>query len=158
MDEDDFQYKFLSESNSPYHLDADGTIAGLGKKVRVVNKQATLTVCEAIAGKWVLVGDDKGSLHVYDWKLLSHVKTFSEHEGPILAIKIDEASNSVYFSGSDSKVCMARLVGEEWKLGLSIRGQSHDILSLEKFDKYLISGGLTTDLCFYKLDGGEFDG
>lgn len=78
----------------------------------------------------MFVGDNKGALHVYDWRLLAHVKTFSEHQGPILAIKIDETTNSIYFTGSDSKVCMARLVGEEWKLGLSVRGQSHDILSL----------------------------
>jgi len=42
-----------------------------------------------IANKWFFVGDDKGGLHVYDWKLLSHVKTFHEHEGPIMAIKVD---------------------------------------------------------------------
>ena len=111
-----------------------------------------------IPGKWVIIGDNKGSLHVYDWKLLSHVKTFSEHQGPVLAIKIDELTNSVYFSGSDSKVCMLRLVNDEWRLGVSIRGQSHDILSLERFGKYLISGGLTTDLCYYQLESGEFDG
>jgi hypothetical protein len=46
---------------------------------------------------------------------------------------------------------MVRLVNDEWKLGLNVRGQSHDILSLERFGKYLISGGLTTDLCFYQL-------
>lgn len=96
----------------------------------MVNKQATLTVCEVIAGKWVLAGDNKGNLHVYDWRFLSHVKTFSEHQGPILAIKVDESTHTAYFTGSDSKVSMIRLVGEEWKLGLSTRGQSHDILSL----------------------------
>jgi hypothetical protein len=69
-------------------------------------------------------------LHVYDWKFLSHVKTFGEHKAPILAIKIEEESKSIYFSGSDSKICMIRLVNDEWKLGLSVRGQSHDILSL----------------------------
>jgi WD40 repeat protein len=153
--EDNFHYKYLNESSSPYHLDAEGTIVGFGKKVRIVNKAAKLTVCEVISNQWVFVGDDKGSLHVYDWKFLSHVKTFSEHQGPILAIKIDEESNSVYFTGSDSKIGMIRLVNEEWKLGVSVRGQSHDILGLERFGKYLISGGVTTDLCFYPLDQGE---
>lgn len=99
----------------------------------------------------MFVGDNKGSLHIYDWKLLSHVKTFSEHQGPVLAIKIDEETKSVYFTGSDSKVCMVRLVNEEWKVGQHIRGQSHDILTLERLGRYLISGGLTTDLCFYQL-------
>jgi hypothetical protein len=86
---------------------------------------------------------------------LSHVKSFHEHEGPILTIKIDEKTNTVYFSGSDSKICMVRLVNGEWRLGTSIRGQSHDILSLELYNNYLISGGLTTDLCFYSLENGE---
>lgn len=132
-------------------MDAEGTIVGYGKKVKVTNKQATLTICEVMAGRWVFVGDNRGSFHIYDWKLLSHVKTFSEHQGPVLAIKIDEETKSVYFTGSDSKVCMVRLVNEEWKLGQHIRGQSHDILSLERLGRYLISGGLTTDLCFYQL-------
>lgn len=78
----------------------------------------------------MFVGDEKGRLHVYDWKFLSHVKTFAEHEAPILSIKIDEESKSIYFTGSDSKICMARLVNDQWNLGLSVRGQSHDILSL----------------------------
>ena len=130
LSQDDFSYKYLSEATAPYHLDSDATIVGFGKKVRVVNKNAKLTVCEVIANSWVFVGDDKGCLHVYDWKFLSHVKTFSEHQGPILAVKIDEQSQSVYFTGSDSKVAMIRLVNEEWKLGQSVRGQSHDILSL----------------------------
>ena len=50
---------------------------GLGKKVKTVSKNTKLTTCEVIPNKWVLVGDDKGQLHVYDWKFLSHVKTFS---------------------------------------------------------------------------------
>jgi WD40 repeat protein len=139
-------------------LDSEGTVVGFGKKVKVVNKQATLTTCEVIPGKWVFVGDNKGSLHIYDWKLLSHVKTFSEHQGPVLAIKVDDETKSVYFTGSDSKVGMVRLVNEEWKLGQHIRGQSHDILALERLGGYLVSGGLTTDICFYHLEAGEFNG
>ena len=80
------------------------------------------------------MGDDKGSLHVYDWRYLSHVKTFHEHEAPILTIKVSESDDSVYFSGSDSKICMIRLVGDEWRLGEKIRGQSHDVLSLAFFE------------------------
>lgn len=100
------------------------------------------------------MGDDKGGLHVYDWKFLSHVKSFHEHEGPILSIKISPKEETVYFSGSDSRICMIRLVGNEWRLGEKNRGQSHDVLSLELFDDYLISGGITTDFCFYPLQKG----
>ena len=85
-------------------------MTGLGKKVKQVNKGANFTRCEVIEKKWVLVGDDKGSLHVYDWKFLSHLKTFHEHEAAILKIKVANA-NTVYFSGSDSKISVAKLIG-----------------------------------------------
>ena len=109
--EDDFHYKYLSESSSPYHLDSQGTIVGLGKKVRIVNKKAKLTVCEVIEKKWIFAGDDQGSLHIYDWTFASHVKTFTDHQGPILAISVDSKAESVYYTGSDSKINMCRLVG-----------------------------------------------
>lgn len=111
-----------------------------------------------IENEWVFVGDDRGALHVYDWKFLSHVKTFHEHEAPILAIKVGEDKNTVYFTGSDSKICMIRLVGHEWQLGDKIRGQSHDIMSLELMGDLLVSGGITTDFCFYPLQAGQFKG
>ena len=85
-------------------------MTGLGKKVKQVNKGANFKRCEVIEKKWVLVGDDKGSLHVYDWKFLSHLKTFHEHEAAILTIKVANA-NTVYFSGSDSKISVAKLIG-----------------------------------------------
>lgn len=50
--------------------------------------------------------------------------------GPILAIKIDEKSDTIYFSGSDSKVAAIRRVNNDWILAGEIRGQSHDIFSL----------------------------
>jgi len=117
-------------------------------------KGVKLTTCSAIPNKWFIAGDEKGGLHIYDWKLLSHVKSFHEHQGPILSIKVDVHTNTVYFTGSDSKVGVVRLIGDEWKAGNSCRGQSHDVFSLELFGKYLIAGGLTTDLCFYDLVDG----
>lgn len=90
---------------------------GLGKKVKQINKGSKLTRCAVIDHKWVFVGDDRGALHVYDWKFLAHVKSFHEHEAPILAIKVSESDNTVYFTGSDSKVCLIRLIGEEWQPG-----------------------------------------
>ena len=106
------QFKYLQDNSAPYHIDFEGSISGFGKKVRQVTKGTRLTKCEVIENKWVFLGDDKGNLHVYDWRYLSHVKTFHEHEAPILTIKISESDESVYFSGSDSKICMIRLVGD----------------------------------------------
>jgi hypothetical protein len=53
---------------------------------------------------------------------------------------------------------MIRLVGEEWQLGNKVRGQSHDVFALELFEGNLVSGGITTDFCFYPLQNGEFTG
>ena len=142
----------------PYHIDFEGSIVGLGKRVKQVNKGAKLLKCEVIQNKWVFVGDDRGCLHVYDWKFLAHVKTFHQHQAPVLAIKVSPEDSTVYFTGSDSKICMIRLVGDEWQLGEHIRGQSHDIFALQLYNGHLISGGITTDLCFYPLLNGQFSG
>ena len=41
----------------------------------------------------------------------------------------------------------------------SVRGQSHDILSICFIDnKTIVSGGLSTDLCYYNLVNGDFSG
>lgn len=78
----------MKENCAPYHIDVEGAVSGFGKKVRQITKGARLTRCEVIEKKWVFIGDDSGALHVYDWKYLSHVKTFHEHEAAILSIKV----------------------------------------------------------------------
>jgi hypothetical protein len=102
----------------------------MGKRIQNIINGVRLTTCSAIANKWFIAGDERGGLHIYDWKLLSHTKSFHEHEGPILSIKVDADCNTVYFTGSDSKVGVVRLIDNEWKLGNSGRGQSHDVFSL----------------------------
>jgi hypothetical protein len=62
------------------------------------------------------VGDDSGTLHVYDYKTLGHLKTFKRHAGPILTIKIDDSTDTVYFTGADSKVAAIKLVNDDWML------------------------------------------
>jgi hypothetical protein len=86
--ESSFRFTYMKENNAPFHIDLEGSIVGFGKKVRHINKGSKLTKCEVINGKWVFVGDDRGALHVYDWKFLSHVKTFHEHQAPVLAIRV----------------------------------------------------------------------
>jgi len=44
------------------------------------------------------------------------LKSFKRHLGPILAIKIDEESDTVFFSGSDSKVAAIRRINDDWVL------------------------------------------
>lgn len=108
--EEYFTYKHVGQLSTPYHIDADGCLTGLGKKVKQVSKGSRFTRCEIIEKKWVFVGDDKGSLHVYDWKFLSHLKTFHQHKAAILVIKVAN-SNTAYFSGSDSKISIIKLIG-----------------------------------------------
>lgn len=90
---------------------------GYGRKIKQINKGSKLIRCEVIENNWVFVGDDKGYLHVYEWKFLSHVKSFHEHQAPILAITASAADNTVYFTGSDSKISLIRLISNEWQLG-----------------------------------------
>ncbi len=65
---------------------------------------------------YLVVGDTDGSIHLYDFKTLGHLKSFKRHLGPILAIKIDEESDTVFFSGSDSKVAAIRRINDDWVL------------------------------------------
>jgi hypothetical protein len=44
------------------------------------------------------------------------LKSFKRHLGPILAIKIQEETDTIFFSGSDSKVAAIRRVNDEWVL------------------------------------------
>ena len=157
LEDGELRYQYLPPARTPYHLNAEHALTGYGKTIAKIGRHH-LTVCEVIEGQWVIVGDESGRIHVLDWKFCTPVKSFHEHMAPILTIKVHPETMTVYFSGSDSKVGIIRLVGEEWRLGTGIRGQSHDIMSLELLGDYLISGGVSTDLCFYPLSEGEFTG
>ena len=66
-------------------------------------------------------------------------------------------NNSIYYTGCDSNIISIQLINEEWKLTSKFRGQSHDINSLILLDENsILSGGLTTDICIYKLENGRF--
>lgn len=79
--------------------------------------------------------------------------------GAILAIKIDEMNDTIYFTGSDSKISTIKRTNDQWILGYEIRGQSHDIMSLQLYGNMLLSGGVSTDICFYRKDShGSLDG
>lgn len=91
------------------------------------------------------------------------VKSFKQLKGDILTLQANPAYNAVYASGVDSRVVSIQLQEDqesgrsEWTFTSIFRGQSHDINSLALFDKKtLLSGGLTTDICVYKLKNGRF--
>ncbi len=141
-------YQHVSSHLQPYHVTSDGYVFGYGKKI-LAEKNTRFTVCKAL-DKYILIGDNKGRLLIYDKKYLISNITFHHHEGPILAIKV--LNDSVFYTGSDSKITCLKFVDNNWCFVHNIRGQSHDIFSLQLFDNdYLLSGGLTTDVCFYRL-------
>ena len=91
------------------------------------------------------------------------VKHFPGHlKGDINTLAVNETFNTVYASGVDSRILSIALKtttdrGDEWMYGQMFRGQSHDIKSLLMINEsLLISGGVTTDICVYKLNEGRF--
>jgi len=73
-------------------------------------------------------------------------------------LESNEAFNSIYASGADSRVLVLQLKDEkEWIFASIYRGQSHDIKSLLLLsDRQLMSAGVTTDICIYNLQNGRF--
>lgn len=118
------------------------------------NKNMIWALC-SINEKFLASGDSSGTFRIWDSKFGVLTKEFKEHEADILSICLN--NNVVYFSGSDSLICSCELNDEEWILTSRFRGQSHDIQALCLLDeKLLISGGLTTDICLYKLTEKRF--
>ena len=117
------------------------------------------TMC-SINSKYLLCGDSTGKLLVYDINFGVLVKEFKEHTADILSIVSNGNPNepSAYFTGIDSLICNVKLntKNNEWILTSSFRGQSHDINSLSLLNEnYLLSGGITTDICINHLYNGN---
>lgn len=119
----------------------------------------------SINSKYLLCGTSNGSLLVYDINFGVLVKEFKEHAADILAITCNNHCNSnsngnviAYYSGVDSLICSVALDNKnnEWVLTSSFRGQSHDVNVLALLNEdYLLSGGVTTDICVNKLHAGN---
>lgn len=110
-----------------------------------------------IGDKFLASGDSNGKLRIWDSNYGVLIKEFAEHEADILSICQNKDKSKLYYTGSDSLVCSLQLVNEEWILTSKFRGQSHDINSLVLLnDECLLSGGMTTDICIYKLKDSRF--
>jgi hypothetical protein len=145
----------VSKGKQPFHVTKENIVEGYGKKIGNVHKNTAFTVCDFKIDDYVVVGDTEGGLHIYDYRTLGHLKSFKKHLGPILAIKIDQENDTVFFTGSDSKVVAIKRVNEDWTLTGEVRGQSHDIFALEIVNDTLVSGGLTTDFCCYPIHNSK---
>lgn len=107
---------FLSKGKTPFHVTKENIVEGFGKKIANANKTASFTVSDFKNQDYLVIGDTDGSIILYDFKTLGHLKSFKRHMGPILAIKIDEETDTIFFSGSDSKVVAIKRVNNDWVL------------------------------------------
>lgn len=102
--DDGVSIKYLAKHDTPYHVGVDGALEGYGKKLKPSNsKENKFTVLQqSECGKYLFIGTNKGELHIYETKYLTHIKTFHRHQGAILSIHTE--ANICYFTGSDSKI------------------------------------------------------
>lgn len=149
----------MKPTETPYHVATDGTLEGYGKKLKPNNfKDHQFTIARDNRKGFLFIGSTSGHLHIYETKFLTHVNTFHVHQGAILALHVSE--KACFFTGSDSKIVSLKLTTEggqdNWVVSKQTRAQSHDIMAIELIQKqgnnFLISGGITTDICFYKVN------
>lgn len=93
------------------------------------------------------------------------IKEFKDHNGDVLTLLVSKDQDRIFATGADSKIsCYSKNVEDiegleriDFEFTSSDRGQSHDIYSLVELHKDLIiSSGLSTDICLYKIEGNKF--
>ena len=106
----------------------------------------------------LVLGCSNGNINFYETKFGTLMKNVNFHQADILCLCSNSKGNAVYASGSDSRVISIENLGDNnWVLTSQDRGQSHDVYSLVLInDGLLVSGGLTTDLCLYRLSNNRF--
>ncbi|KRX02284.1 WD40-repeat-containing domain [Pseudocohnilembus persalinus] len=142
---------------------SDGTIKKCNK-----NFQVQLNMrCEKKVFAWQLVhtqndiliaGSNEGSIFFFETKFGTLIKSYKKHEADILQMKLHPFLPKLYCTGSDSKIIVYDVSSPQNISFLQeFRGQSHDIFALDFVNNNeLVSGGYTTDLCFYELSDGAF--
>ena len=107
----------------------------------------------------LITGDSQGELCIWDEKFGTMVKSFKNLQSDILTLAVSESFNSVYASGVDSRVLNVMFLEdtEDWVVSSIYRAQSHDVKVLLLLSpSQLLSAGVTTDLCLYRLYDGRF--
>ena len=129
------------------------------------------------SGEVLAIGTSEGYTYFYETSYGTMISELKTHEADVLCLEVSASANpdpsqttheeTVYASGADSKVVAIQCVTEEGDMGETVtskwvqsssdRGQSHDIraLCLVAGKNELLSGGLTTDICIYKLIKGN---
>lgn len=129
----------------------------------------------------LICGCNDGRVRILETKFLSQTQELKTHEADIYALEVsrteevdkeeqgnriekrsasreNEVSRSLFVSGADSKIACLQRLEKGWNVICYERGQSHDIYSLCLAGEHLLSGGLTTDICLYKLENSKFAG
>jgi WD40 repeat protein len=105
---------------------------------------------------FIVVGGKDGRVAILDSNFGAIVRTFTASLADVTSIAVDAKHHRFFFSGYDSRVFMVNYDEDarDFNLVAKTRGQTHEINALELDNKRsrLISGGKTSDLCFYKLD------
>ena len=149
-DVEELTYSIVGGKETPYHISMDG-VKGHSRSL----KGNFTCICET--EQYLYLGDTEGALSIYETKYLTFVSSQKRHSGPILAII--SHNNCIYVTGCDSKIIAVKQINDRFVVSSETRGQSHDILSLcFTNDNMLVSGGLSTDLCYYKINNGDFAG
>lgn len=166
VDNGEVQQKGKSKLSDFYTGHSNGTIMKWSYKSHQVlltlntnNSDSLIWSLCSINQQFLLCGDSTGRLLVYDVTFGILIKEFKEHNADIMSIVKNNSLDNpcIYFSGIDSLVCSLQLNTQknEWLLTSSFRGQSHDINSLAMLNNdYLVSGGITTDICIYHIING----
>lgn len=144
--------KVLSTCESEGFLYA-GTASGVivkfnrkGQSLSRMSSESPIWVVFVHAG-YVLTGEGNGNVSFWDGEKGILLQKIRSHEGDILCLC--EKNGDVYASGVDSKVIRFSLNENEWIITGKAREQSHDIRTLTVVNEFLVSGGVTSDICIY---------
>ena len=103
-------------------------------------------------------GDSHGDLCAWDSNHGTLIQSFSNLKADINCIEVNKERGIVYATGVDSRVLSVQRTGSNglWVFLSFFRGQSNDIKSMVLIDETeLISAGVNTDICVYKLANGS---
>ncbi len=105
----------------------------------------------------LVAGDGSGVLSFWSLRSGTLDASFTNLSAEVLCIETNPKYKAVYASGVDSQVMSVQLVKGNWVFTSIYRGQSHDINALVLLSpNELLSAGITTDVCVYKLYDGKF--
>ncbi|XP_048576519.1 U3 small nucleolar RNA-associated protein 4 homolog isoform X2 [Nematostella vectensis] len=101
----------------------------------------------------IITGDSLGNTQFWDGNQGTLLQSYNTHKADVLSICVNEAQDTVFSSGVDSKVVQFKLTAtkgenKEWTKASVSRPHSHDIRALVMLDSrdLLISGGVDTKL------------